>query len=69
MKTSQKTWIKPSQISPPSPKSQKYLYANYMAYTLPQDSHVPPPPPHLISRKTALRGSYGMALREGVTAE
>ena len=35
MKTiKKKNWIKPSQISPPSPKSRKYLYAKYMAYTV-----------------------------------
>ena len=34
MKTSENRKIKPSQISPPIPKSRKYLYAKYMAYTV-----------------------------------
>ena len=33
MKTSQNRQIKPSRICRPSPKSRKYLYAKYMAYT------------------------------------
>ena len=31
MKTPQNREIKPSPISPPSPKSRKYLYAKYIA--------------------------------------
>ena len=34
MKTSQNREIKPSRICRPSPKSRKYLYAKYMAYTV-----------------------------------
>ena len=34
MKTSQNREIKPSQISAPSPKLQKYLYAKMMAYQI-----------------------------------
>ena len=34
MKASQNRKIKPSQINQPSPKSQKYLYTKYMAYTV-----------------------------------
>ena len=34
MKTSQSHEIKPSRINQPSPKSRKYLYAKYMAYTV-----------------------------------
>ena len=34
MKTSENCEIKPSRISEPSPKPQKYLYAKIMAYTL-----------------------------------
>ena len=34
MKTSENREIKLSRISTPSPKSQKYLYAKIMAYTV-----------------------------------
>ena len=34
MKTSKNREIKPSRISAPSPKPQKYLYAKIMAYTV-----------------------------------
>ena len=44
MKTSAKNnEIKPSQISAPSPKPQKYLYAKIMAYTVCAQTKVPPP--------------------------